>query len=106
LGTGLPASYGFTGGQIHGLPVYTDGGIALTYSNGPTGGEDVVIVANRSDLLLFEDGATPREFRFEEPGGGELTVKLVVAGYSAFTAKWHPEGVARITGSSLLAPTF
>lgn len=107
FGAGDAAAYGFVG-YIHGVPVYTDANIPTTISTSTITGstEDNIIVARRSDLLLFEDSVAPRQFRFEETLGGSLTIKLVVAGYSAFTAGWYPKGVAVISGSGMTTPTF
>jgi HK97 family phage major capsid protein len=107
FGVGDPAAYGFVG-TLHGLPVYTDANIPTTISTSTVTGatEDNIIVARRSDLLLFEDSPAPRQFRFEETAGGSLTVKLVVAGYSAFTAGWYPAGVAVISGSGMTTPVY
>lgn len=99
--------YGFVG-SLQGLPVYTDANIPTTISTSTITGstEDNIIVARSSDLLLWEDGPAPRQFRFEETLGGSLTIKLVVAGDSAFTAGWYPAGVAVISGSGMTTPTY
>ena len=106
-GTVDNAGYGYVG-DLQGLPVYTDGNIPTTISTSTITGatEDNIIVAKSDDLLLWEDGVAPRQFRFEETLGGSLTVKLVVAGYSAFTAGWYPTGVAVISGSGMTTPVY
>lgn len=106
-GVGEPAAYGFVG-EIFGVPVYTDANIPTTVSTSTITGatEDNIIVAKRSDLLLFEESVAPRQFRFDETTAGSLTVKLLVSGYSAFTAGWYPKGVAVISGSGMTTPTF
>lgn len=107
FGDGDAAAYGFVG-EIHGVPVYTDANIPTTVSSSTITGatEDVVIVGRRGDWHLWEDGAAPRQFRFEETLGGNLTIKLVVAGYSAFTAGRYPVGTAVVSGSGLGAPVY
>ncbi len=107
FGDGNAAAYGFVG-QIHGVDVYTDANVPTTISTSTITGatEDNIIVARREDLLLWEDSPAPRQFRFDETLGGSLTIKLVVAGDSAFTAGWYPTGVAVISGSGMGAPTF
>lgn len=99
--------YGFVG-SLQGLPVYTDANIPTTISTSTVTGatEDNIIVARSSDLLLWEDSPAPRQFRFEETLGGSLTIKLVVAGDSAFTAGWYPTGVAVISGSGMTTPVY
>lgn len=105
-GSGPGPEYGNTGGQIQGLPVYTDATIPTTITSVTTATQDVILVMRRSDLHLWEEGVAPRQFRFEETLGGNLTIKLVIAGYSAFTAGHHPEGIAWISGTPLITPTF
>jgi hypothetical protein len=84
--------------------VPTDNLSNTAYLGGGT--QDVVILAVRRDWQLGEDDPSPRMFRFEETLGGQLTVKLVVADYSAFTAGWHPEGTVVLAGSAFVPPVF
>lgn len=92
-------------GTLMGLPVLVDGNVRTDAGAGTD--EDVVYVVRRADLLLLEDGdGMPRQLRFEDVGSATLTVKLLAYGYSAFTAERHPEGVSRITGTGLVAPSF
>lgn len=96
-------------GSIAGIPVYLDANVPTTISSSTFSGstEDLVIVGVRGDWLLWEDeGGTPQQFRFDDVGSGTLTSRLVVAGYSAFSAGWHPAGTAIISGSYLTTPTF
>lgn len=98
-------------GTLQGLPVVVDANMP-TNVGAATGGEDVVIVSRESDLYLWEDGdGAPRELRFEQTLGNQLTTKLVVYGYAAFTAGRYPQAVAKFGGldtttSGLVAPTF
>ena len=107
VGAAQNAGHGFVG-ELHGLPVYTDAMIPTTVSSSTITGatEDAIIVARKSDLLLWENGEAPRQFRFDEVGSGTNTIRLSVLGESAFTAGWYPKGVAAITGSGLGAPTY
>lgn len=106
FGVGEPAAYGFVG-QLYGVPVFTDAMIPTTVTSSSTAAtEDIIVVAKRADLHLWEESIAPRQFRFEETLGGSLTVKLVIAGYSAFTAGHHPEGAVVVVGSSLDNPVF
>lgn len=105
VGVGAAAEYGQVVGSLHGLPVITDANIPTNLGVGTN--EDIVIVAKLDDLLLWEQGGgMPRELRFEETTGGSLTVKVVVYGYSAFTAGRYPKSVATIGGTGLVTPTF
>lgn len=107
FGVGELAAYGMVG-QLAGLPVWTDGGIPTTLSSSTFSGstEDTIIVTRRQDLLLWEESVAPRRFTFEETLGGQLTVRVVAAGYSAFTAGYYPQGTIKLTGSTLTTPTF
>lgn len=96
-------------GWMTGVPIITDASIPTTVGTGP---EDQVIVTRKEDLLLWEDGdGAPRQLRFEQTLGNQLTVKLVVYGYAAFTAGRYPTAVGVIGGNAgagfgLVAPTF
>lgn len=96
-------------GYFQGLPVVLDASIPTAVGTGP---EDQVIVTRAGDNLLWEDGdGMPRELRFEQTLGNQLTVKLVVYGYIGFTAGRYPTAVGIVggnatVGNGLVAPTF
>jgi hypothetical protein len=62
--------------------------------------------------LLWEDGdGMPKQLRFEQTLGNQLTVKLVVYGYAAFTAGRYPGAFGKtggldVTGGGQIAPAF
>jgi len=87
-------------GQMHGLPVITDPNMPTNLGAGTN--EDVIHVLRASDLLLYESGIRSRTL--PEVGSGNLTVRLQVYGYLAFTAARYPKSVVEIGG--LTAPTF
>jgi HK97 family phage major capsid protein len=90
-------------GMMHGLPVVTDPNIATTYGNQSGGGtEDIIIVARASDLILWESGIRTRVL--QETLSGQLTVRLQVFGYLAFSAARYPKSIVEVTG--LTPPTF
>ncbi len=104
LAIGEAAAYGNFVGTLHGLPVVTDAGLPITAGGGT---EDVVLVLRTADHILWWEGdGSPRQLRFEETQGGNLTVKLVVYGYTAFTAGRYPKAVATVGGTGLVTPTF
>lgn len=104
VGVGEPAAYGPVG-TLFGLPVYTDANIPTNLGAGTN--EDRIIVCRSQDLFLWEEGnGAPRQLRFEETAGGNLTVKLVVYGFAAFTAGRYPAASAVISGTGLVTPTF
>ncbi|MBW4033026.1 MAG: phage major capsid protein [Acidobacteria bacterium] len=96
-------------GTQNGLPVILDASLP---SNVGAASEDVEIVARRFDMILWEDGdGAPRQLRFEQTLGTQLTVELVAYDYFAFTAGRFPTAVAVVGGNSaagfgLVAPTF
>jgi HK97 family phage major capsid protein len=97
--------YGNSGYSIAGLPVITDANVTTT--NGAGTNEDVIIIGNSQESHLWEDGAgEPMMLRFEEPKSAELEVKMVVYGYSAYTANRYPNAFALIGGTGLVTPTF
>ncbi|MFF9238391.1 phage major capsid protein [Streptomyces sp. NPDC014776] len=89
-------------GQMHGLPVVTDPSMPTTLGAGTN--EDVIHVVRASDLLLYESGIRSRVL--PDVGSGNLTVRLQVYGYLAFTAGRYPKSVVEIGGAGLAAPSF
>ena len=87
-------------GQMHGLPVVTDPNIGTGY--GAVTNEDLIYVLRASDLILWESGIRARVL--PETLSGQLTVRLQVYGYLAFSASRYPKSIVEITG--LTAPTF
>ena len=97
--------YGNSGYTIAGLPVITDANVTTT--NGTGTNEDVIIVGNTQESHLWEQGAgAPFMLRFEDVKSAELEVKMVVYGYSAYTANRYPNAFALIGGTGLITPTF
>jgi HK97 family phage major capsid protein len=99
-----------TVGSMQGLPEVTDANLP---TNVGTNLEDVVLAYDPRVPILWEEGdGMPRQLRFEQTLGQNLTVKLVIYGYAAFTAGRYPQAVARIggadtaAGNGLIAPTF
>jgi len=98
---GNPGAYGVAAGEIAGVPVVVDAGIPTNLGAGTN--EDAIIVAVREDLLLWEAAGQPLMVRYDSVGSGTLTVRMVVFGYSAFTAGRYPAGVCKIQGTLLAA---
>jgi len=98
---GNPGAYGTAAGEIAGIPVVVDAGIPTNL--GANTDEDNIIVANRADLVLMEQAASPLMLRYESVGSGTLTTRMVVFGYSAFTAGRYPGGICKVQGSLLAA---
>lgn len=108
-GTVNGPSFGTVVGHFQGLPVITDANVPTSVGTGP---EDLVFVYRSQDCLLWEDSPLPRNLRFEEPAGVNLSVQFVAYGYMAFTAERYPTGVSIIGGNAgaagqgLVAPAF
>ncbi len=109
---GATDTSGFTVvGSMQGLPILTDANIP---TNVGTESEDLVGIYDPTKLILWEDGdGMPNQLRFEQTLGNQLTVKLVVYGYAAFTAGRYPQAVGKVGGLDtggatfgLVAPTF
>jgi HK97 family phage major capsid protein len=107
---GNTPEYGQVVGFLQGLPVVTDANVPTAVGTGP---EDLVFVYRHNDCLLWEEGdGLPRQLRFDERLGNQLTVNLVVYGYIAFTAQRYPSAVSIVGGNAgtagfgLVAPTF
>lgn len=89
-------------GELQGLPVVTDPSIPTTDGTGTN--EDSIIVMRASDCLLYESPLRTRVL--PEVGSGNLTVRLQVYSYLAFTAERQPKSITLIQGTGLAAPTF
>lgn len=88
-------------GDLAGLPVIVDANVPTTVSST----QDVILAVNADELFLWEDPGAPLFIRAEQPGAGNLMVKLVVYGFSAFTAGRYPAAHGVISGSGLAAPS-
>lgn len=89
-------------GQMHGLPVVTDPNLPTNLGVGTD--EDIILVLRASDLYLWESSIRTRVL--PEVGSGNLTVRLQVYGYLAFTAGRYAKSVVEIGGAGLVAPAF
>jgi len=88
---------------------YLEGGVILDRNIETTlggGTEDAIYGVNADECFLWEDPAAPLLIRAEQTQAGNLLVKFVVYGYSAFTAGRYPLATGDITGTGLAAPTF
>lgn len=109
-GMNNPLQSAFVGIHSSGLPVLTDLNVPAAVG---TNSEDLVFVVDNTELFLWEDGdGNPKELRFEQTLGNQLTTTLVVAGYAAFSAGRYPLAVGKVGGldtvatQGLVAPSF
>jgi hypothetical protein len=98
------SAYGDMNRVLFGVPVVLDGNIPTNLGAGTN--EDVIIGVTASELHLWEDPSAPLLIRAEQTAAGNLTVKLVVYGYSAFSAGRYPGAHGTIGGTGLVTPTF
>lgn len=94
--------YGGVVGSVAGVPVIVDGNIPTNISST----QDVILGVTASELHLWEDASAPMFIRAEDVGSGNLTVKFVVYGYSAFTAGRYPGAHGTISGTGTTTPSF
>jgi HK97 family phage major capsid protein len=97
-------------GTLQGLPVIVDPNMP---TNIGTNTEDIVLVGDFNQALLYEEGdGMPRMLRFEQTLGNQLTTTLAVYGYAAFSAGRYPTAFGKVGGVDstatfgLVAPSF
>jgi HK97 family phage major capsid protein len=98
------ATYGGQAGVLFGVPVFMDGNCPDTLG---AGSESRIIVANFSDIYLFEDAnGAPTQMRFEAPAAQNLQILLVAYGYSAFAAGRQPKAISVVSGTGMIVPAL
>ena len=104
VGTYSGLGYGQSGQySILGLPVITDANITTT--NGTGSNEDLIYIVSSDEMHLWEAPQMPTYVRFEQPDG-KVAIRIVLFGFSAFTAQRRPLAGAIIGGTGLVTPTF
>jgi hypothetical protein len=98
LGYGQSGQYSMVG-----LPIITDANVATNLGAG-TNQDEIYIVA-ADEMHLWESPGQPTYVRFEQPDG-KVAVRIVMFGFSAFTAGRYPKAIAKIGGTGLVTPTF
>lgn len=102
------ATGGSVVGEMHGLPVLIDANIPTTLSYDATQGAttDMIVVTRSQDCLLLEDEQYPMAVQFDEVLSNQLSSRLVIYGFSAFTAGRYPAATRLLTGSGLTTPVW
>ena len=104
VGTYSGLGYGQAGQySMLGLPVITDANVTTT--NGSGSNEDLIYIVSSDEMHLFEAPQQPTYVRFEQPDG-KVAIRIVLFGFSAFTAERRPLAGAIIGGTALVTPTF
>lgn len=104
-GNNLATKYGSGARGIlpNGLVVIVDNNIGTTLGAGT---EDEIYVVPTSECHLWEMPNAPVFIRAEQPAASSLGVLMVLYGYFAYTFARFTNGVAKINGTGLIAPTF
>ena len=104
IGTFSGLGYGMSGQySMLGLPIITDANVIT--NNGDGANEDLIYVVSSDEMHLWEAPQMPTYVRFEQPDG-KVAIRIVLFGFSAFTAQRRPLAGAYIGGTGLVAPTF
>jgi HK97 family phage major capsid protein len=98
LGYGQSGQY-----SLLGLPVITDANVTTTAGAGTN--QDVIYVVSSDEMHLWEAPQMPTYVRFEQPDG-KVAIRIVLFGFSAFTAQRRPLAGAQINGTGLVTPSF
>jgi len=98
------AGYANSGYQLLGLPIITDANVGTTYGAGTN--QDEIYLVDAREMHLWEPPGSPFSLRFDATAPGNLTIKTVIYGYSAFTAERYAKAASIISGTGLTAPTF
>ena len=94
-------------GGLFGIPVITSFQVPLNFNNEQTTAaeeEDVIIVTRASDHYLYE--SAPQTGVFTDVGSANLTVRLRLHNYFAYTAQRYNSNTAFVQGTGLAVPTF
>jgi hypothetical protein len=87
----------------NGLVVIVDNNIATTLGGGT---EDEIYVVPTSECHLWTDPNAPVFIRAEQAAAASLGVLLVLYGYMAYSFSRFSNGVAKVSGTGLIAPSF
>lgn len=87
-----------------GLEVIVDNNIATNLGAGTN--EDEMFVVPQDECHLWEDGEAPLFIRAEQAKAASLGVLLVAYKYYAYTFSRYANGMQKIGGTGLSAPTF
>jgi HK97 family phage major capsid protein len=91
-------------GTFNGLPFYADALIPTNLTADSGTGEDAIIVARISDLVLWESDI--RAEAFEQTYAQNMSVFIRLYNYASFQPARHAPSISVITGSGLETPSF
>jgi hypothetical protein len=94
---------GVRGVLPNGLQVIVDNNISTALGAGT---EDELYLTPKSECHLWEDPAAPMYIRAEQTKAASLGVLLVVYGWFAYTFGRYANGMGKVNGTGMIAPTF
>jgi HK97 family phage major capsid protein len=100
---GEVAAQGYMG-TLRGLPVFADALIPTNLTADAGTGEDAIIVARISDLILWESDI--RAEAFQQTYAQNMSVYVRLYNYASFQPARYAQSISIITGSGLSAPSF
>lgn len=103
VNTGGAYNSGVRGTLPNGLAVVVDNNIATNHGGGT---EDEIYVVPFNECHLWEDPDAPVFIRAEQPSAASLGVLMVLYGYFAFSFRRYANGMGKVSGTGLAAPTF
>lgn len=105
MGSNLGTRYGAGARGVlpNGLVVIVDNNVATTLGGGT---EDEIYIVPTSECHLWEDPDAPVFIRAEQAAAANLGVLLVLYGYIAYSFRRFTNGMGKVNGTGLIAPTF
>jgi HK97 family phage major capsid protein len=105
MGANLHTKYGSGARGLlpNGLVVIVDNNISTSLGGGT---EDEIYVVPTSECHLWTDPSAPVFIRAEQAAAASLGVLLVLYGYMAYSFARFANGVAKVSGTGLIAPSF
>lgn len=91
-------------GTFAGLPIYADALLPTNLTADSGTGEDAILVARISDLVLWEGDL--RAESFEQTYAQNMSVFIRLYNYASFQPARYAPSISIITGSALTAPSF
>lgn len=89
--------------------ILPNGLVAIVDANVPTTlntNQDEIYVVAAEEVHLWEDPNAPTFIRAEQPRAKNMAVTLVLYGYFAYSLRRYANGMQKISGTGLAAPTF
>lgn len=104
-GVNLASEYGKGARGIlpNGLVAIADANISTALGAGT---EDEIYIVAAEECHLWEEPGAPTFIRAEQPRAKNMAVTLVLYGYFAYSFRRYTNGMQKITGAALAAPTF